>query len=261
MVPLLRGCLALAALAAVGLLSGQPTDDSLTPDFAGKSAKERSRIAAKEDAEARADQKFQQVMEDAERLFRSGDYDASLERFKEARSIRPYNVYPKVKIQDLQALIAKRDAALAGQQEEQLPEVAPVEERMVLRTEVTPAPAPAPAPVPVAPVEKPVQPATSPVVERRPEPVAPKPMVAQPTRPLVTEGPPKPAATLRTLPDQRCTERVFREGTFLITERSCTGPDGTDVYRRVLPHWGTPTHFLNGAAIPERMWHEAFPGH
>jgi hypothetical protein len=52
---------------------------------------------------------------------------------------------------------------------------------------------------------------------------------------------------------------VFREGTFLITERSCTGPEGTDVYRRVLPHWGAATHFLNGAAIPERMWLEAFP--
>lgn len=255
MVQLLRGCLALAALTATGLVYPQPTDDSLTPDFAGKSAKERSRIAAKEEAEARADREFQQLMEEAERLFRAGDYDASLERFKEARSVRPYNVYPKVKIQDLQALIAKRDAARAEEPAQPLVPATKVEQPNGAEA-VT---APISAPAQVAPEAMPAPPPPR-DEDRRPVQVAPKPLAVEPrNRPVPAEQPHRADVAKRTLPDQPCTERMFREGTFLITERSCTGPEGTDVYRRVLPRWGVPTHFLNGAAIPERMWHEAFP--
>ena len=54
-------------------------------------------------------------MKQADAAFRAGRYEDALAAFHEARSIRPYNVYPKVKIQDLQALIKKQDEERVGQ--------------------------------------------------------------------------------------------------------------------------------------------------
>ena len=93
----------------VGLFSmAQP--DGLARDFEKLSAKERARIAKQEQDAAGKDPEYQAVMEAAVALVQGGQYEASMEKFKEARTMRPYNVYPKVKIQDLEALIARRDA-------------------------------------------------------------------------------------------------------------------------------------------------------
>lgn len=95
-------------------------DLSLTSEFAQLSAKERSKIAKKENMEAAGDVTFQGMMKEGEDLFQSGEYNAALDVFKNARQRRPYNVHPKVKIQDLQALIAMEEemnGELANDQE------------------------------------------------------------------------------------------------------------------------------------------------
>ena len=93
----------------------QGGDGSLTGDFKKLSPKERSKIAARETHEAAADSGYQDIMKQADAAFRAGRYEDALAAFHEARSIRPYNVYPKVKIQDLQALIKKQDEERVGQ--------------------------------------------------------------------------------------------------------------------------------------------------
>ena len=89
---------------AVGLCA-QDRTGSLTEDFPGRTAKERSRIAAKETEEAKQDAAYQRLMIRSDSLFRIGDLQGALAGYTEARNLRPYNVYPKVKIEDLKALI------------------------------------------------------------------------------------------------------------------------------------------------------------
>ena len=48
------------------------------------------------------------VMQRAERAFQEGRYEEAIKGYEEARSMRPYNVYPKVKIEDLRALLARQ---------------------------------------------------------------------------------------------------------------------------------------------------------
>ncbi|MBK9514398.1 MAG: hypothetical protein IPO05_12445 [Flavobacteriales bacterium] len=127
---------------AVALLMGSTVvcmaqrDGSLTPEFARLSAKQRARIAAQEELDAQADTAYQRRMTEAEGLFKEGRFDDALSIYHEARTLRPYNVHPKVKIQDLEALIARRDA----------------EAQPLPATETVPArPVKVPVPVPQAP--------------------------------------------------------------------------------------------------------------
>ena len=103
------------------------------------SPKERVRIAKKERMEASEDTTFQRYMAEGERLFRERDYPAALSQFKNAREKRPFNVNAKVKIEDVEALIAKEDPA--GQSpSESVSEVAVVNDTPLVSEEATPAP-------------------------------------------------------------------------------------------------------------------------
>ena len=100
--------------AAVPLLA-QQDDKSLTDGFSKLSAKERTRIAEQENRDAEADTAYQRLMRQADLAFRQARYQDALGAFEEARARRPYNVYPKVKIQDLRALIRKKEEEAANQ--------------------------------------------------------------------------------------------------------------------------------------------------
>src|SRR5688500_7347055 len=84
-------------------------DSSLTEEFGKLSAKQRTKIAQQEEKDAANDLEFKQLMAEAENLFQQKAYDEALSVFKQARKKRPYNVHPKVKIQDLEAFIKERD--------------------------------------------------------------------------------------------------------------------------------------------------------
>ena len=140
-----------ALFAGAMALSGFGQEEGLARDFEKLSAKERARIAKEEQEAAPKDVVYQAMMAEAEELFRTQEFEGSMAKFKEARTQRPYNVYPKVKIQDLEALIAKRDAEAAIALPEKVDEPLPRVERA--------APAPvlvmserAPSPLPLAPV-------------------------------------------------------------------------------------------------------------
>ena len=260
--PSLLRLLVLPAWLLVCAVQAQP-DSSLTREFAGMSAKERSRLARKEAEEAAQDAAFQAVMRDAEALFTAQRYDDALARFEEARRMRPLNVYPKVKIQDLQALIAKRNAEReAAQDTTPPPSPQPLEERQAGQvpvqrpTTVVKVPDPVPSPPAV------VQPVPRDSVVKPPVPKeeAPKPQPS-PDRPVTTAGPPSPASSTATpapVQPDGLQERTYKEGNAVVLERRLVKEGRETIYRRVNHPWGAVVYFEDGLAIPARRWAEVF---
>ena len=247
-----RSCSALL-LALFTMFCVAQDDAGLTEEFSKLSAKERARIAKQEQEEAAKDPKYQAVMAKAEDLFKQRQYDDALARFTEARGIRPYNVYPKVKIQDLQALIAKREAERAALPDTSVvridppkPVITPVAQQVEAVVVVQSAPPPSPEPIPVPKVEPP--PVVRPVVEK-PKAIAP-PRDTVRVAPLPVESAPKLA--------DGTTERTYQEGRAIVLERQVVTNGKVVIYKKVTHPWGEPVYFKDGIAIPARVWNEAF---
>jgi hypothetical protein len=225
-------------------VSGQP--DGLTDEFSKLSAKERARIAKEEEQNAVTDAPFQALMASAEELFRAKDFDGALERYKEARARRPLNVYPKVKIQDLQALIAKRDAEQAAAP----PVVSSIEVPPGDPVPATPVPTGVdvrkePEPTPTAQQEVPKP-------EVRVSPPGPKPAVIAPPKPD-----PRPATVTVPAAEVEVGERVYKEGRSVVVE-TVTPEDGRPVvYKKVSHPWGDENYFREGLPISERAYRMA----
>ncbi|MBK7382239.1 MAG: hypothetical protein IPI81_02730 [Flavobacteriales bacterium] len=224
------------------------SDTSLTREFKNLSAKERARIAKKEQVEAAADPRYQAVMAQAESRFQAKQYDEALESFKEARTLRPLNVYPKVKIQDLQVLIAKRDQALSEPLPPSVKGVAPLQGTSdVVRSD--------PHQTAVVETHGPdtTQPRmTPPAHETRKDPAARSTTVAPQKEPLSIQG-----GTESPLPDGM-EERTYVEGRAVVLERRLVRNGRLEVYRKVTHPWGQVVHFRDGIAISEREWSEVF---
>lgn len=231
---------AFAALPCTG-----QTEQSLTDEFAKLSAKERARIAKEELEESARDTHYQALMEEAEALFRTKDFEGSLEKYKEARELRPYNVYPKVKIQDLQALLKRMEEEAKATPEEPEERPAPRVEAPVVKSSPT---------VPEAIVEQPaaepqrqvIRPAETPQRPRDPEV---KVAVVPPSTGPKPEADPVEAG-----------ERLYREGRATVLERRVLEDGKPIVWRKVTHPWGEVVHFRDGQAIPARTWTDRFGG-
>lgn len=217
-------------------------DESLTDEFARMSAKERTRIAKKEVQEAEQDARYQEVMEQAETLFREQRYEEALELYQEARTLRPYNVYPKVKIQDLKVLIRQRDAAPGS--EDRGPEKG------------TTGPPPAPSPVAGEERSAPTGTPATPVVVARTVPTTPP--EHPPTRNIGSMERTPPAVRNEPVAPPVEGERIFREGRAVVVERVVVEEGRPLVWRKVFQPWGEVVHFRDGVAVPQRAWVEAF---
>lgn len=278
-------CLVLAC-AWIAPCAAQGADGGLTGDFDKLSPKERSKIAAKETQEAAADSGYQKIMQQADAAFRAGRYEDALSAFQEARGLRPYNVYPKVKIQDLQALIKRRDQELSDQKSEPPPPAEPVPteaaspqptaspeppETMASPPSYLPEPPTAAAATPAASLSSPEEaevttPETLPVEQDTapPLPVGKSPLPAPGTAPLnispaSTGGQARPVPTPG--PDVRPTaigERVYLEAGATVTERTVEDEGRPVVYKKVAHPWGQTFHFKDGLSISEREWKDRF---
>jgi hypothetical protein len=220
--------------------------DQLTDEFSKLSAKERARIAKEEEQNAAADAPFQALMANAEELFRAKDFDGALERYKEARTRRPLNVYPKVKIQDLQVLIAKRDAEQAAAPPEPPPVEVPLSEPMPS--------APVPAVVDVRKDPEPTEVAQ----QEQPKPeVRITPPVSLPVVVSTPKPDPRPAQVIPPAAALEVGERVYKEGRSVVVE-TVTPEDGrTVVYKKVSHPWGDENYFREGIPISERAYRVA----
>lgn len=238
----------LFGLAIPQAVLGQP--DQLTDEFSKLSPKERARIAKEEDTNAAADAPFQTLMAQAEELFRAKDFDGAMARYKEARVLRPYNVYPKVKIEDLRVLIAKRDAEQASQVPlptpsepvpnvvHQAPEITPV------KAETSPPPLPVdPGPHRGSPPVKPTEPV------HRPLPVVTKPA----DRPVV----PMVQPNAKSGPQLEEGERVYKEGRSIVVETNTSEEGRIVTYKKVSHPWGEEHFFREGLTISERAYKAA----
>ena len=218
-------------------------DSSLTQDFAKLSAKERARIAAHEEQDAAADTAFQARMKQAELRFQQGAFQNALDLYRQARSMRPYNVHPKVKIQDLEALVARQQAA------EPLPPVLPVVEEP--KPEATGLPSPTMAqPAAAPPVVKSTGPAKDPLPLH---PAPPRDVVVRPTAPVAHET----AVPLPPVADGT-QERTFKEGRAVVLERQVVQDGHTSIWRMVTHPWGEVVYFKDGDPVPARTWKEQF---
>lgn len=236
----LRSAISGVAIALAVISYGQGEKGSLTEQFPNMSAKERSRIAAKENEEAQKDATYQEVMQRAERAFQEGRYEEAIKGYEEARAMRPYNVYPKVKIEDLRALLArqnaKQDAASTGEDHPVDPEpVVPVSTNMSANT--GPAPEPIPAPHPVEEVKT--------------VPVAPEPVLEKAAPPAGNGTSVKPADGI--------IEQRYREGHAFVIERAVTVDGRLVKYKRVYHPYGQTFYFEDGLAVDERVWKARFP--
>ena len=203
-------------------------DSSLTREFARMSARERARVASEESAAAQQDAVFQAHMRAGEEHFQEGRYNEALTSYRQARTLRPLNVYPKVKIQDLEALIAR-------QAEVPKPPPDTVEEVAAPPPPNTPPPAPPVDPSTTAPASAP-----RPALEKKP---LQPPVRAAAQAPAPTEG-----------------VRTFREGRALVEERTVLEGERLVVWRKVVHPWGEVVHFRDNEAVPAHMWQDRFSG-
>lgn len=212
---------------------------SLTQDFPEMSAKERGRIAAKEAEEAEKDGNYQEVMRTAELAFQEGRYEEAIRRYEEARAMRPYNVYPKVKIEDLQALLArqalKQDTAVV------------VEAFSAPSDPPVPARVAEPPPPPVR-VEMHVPPSSTEAPPSKPSQVQPGEQATTPAQPVRSSG-----------PADGIIERRYREGHAFVIERAVSVEGRVVKYKRVYHPYGQTFYFEDGLAVDERIWKARFP--
>ncbi len=218
------------AIAGCGTLLAQSDRGSLTEQFPKLGAKERARIAAQEAEGSNKDNAYQDAMHQAEQSFQEGRYEDALALYEKARAMRPYNVYPKVKIEDLHALLAKQ--------------AAPQDTAASVGSNVKNASAPEPhalEPPPPTPVHE------APAMFQRsalPEPAAVEDPVPEPPSVKKAEG---------------VIERRYKEGHAFVIERTVRVEGRTVVCKRVFHNWGQVYYFEDGLAVDERVWKARFP--
>lgn len=226
---------------------------SLTKDFPKLSAKERSRIAEREQQEAAQDKSYQEVMERAESALRAGALADALKGFEEARALRPYNVYPKVKIEDLRARIrAQAPADTAGPVEEVPVPDTPV---TVMAPSVSAPPAALPQAPPIERVPAAPLPPTQPTSVRAqgvvPASPTPGPVPVKVAPPSSSSQPPLPAPPVPG-------ERRYREGRAFVIERTIEGAEGMEVHKCVTHPSGQVFYFKDGRSVDSREWRAHF---
>lgn len=222
----------------------QEKDGSLTKDFDKLSPKERSKIAERETKEAAEDSGYQSTMREADQAFQAGRYEDALAAFQHARTMRPYNVYPKVKIEDLQTMIKKRDREEAAKAAAVASAVPPSPLPEVKDSAAKAAPAP---PIPVPQVKAPVARPAEAVSGTRPPP-----------KPANPEPPPAAAkpepGTSPILPGKR----VYMEAGAVVTEQTVDNEGKLVVYKKVAHSWGQTFYFKDGLTISAREWTDRF---
>lgn len=209
-------------------------DESLTKEFANLSAKERSKLAKQEEADAAADAVYQDLMARAEKDFAAGRFDEARTLFQQARERRPLNVYPKVKLEDLEALVAKRAAEEAAKTE-------PVVES---------------APEPIVQDSVPAPPTLKVASNTVTSAPAPQSMPETKAAPVRTEHYAPPSEEPAAPPQEG--EREYMEGSAKVLEIVVTEGKRTVVYKKVKHPWGQLYYFRDGESVGDRVWREHF---
>jgi hypothetical protein len=226
-------------------------------DLKNMSTKDKIRIAETEKIEAATDSEFQQLMSEGHNLFSDKHYLKAIRSYEKAAEVRPYNVYPKVKIADIELSMKDTLEILRAAEKEELkrektkpkkPEVAEAKQKLPETKEET--------------------------IERLDnwEEKERRKLEAQRRNEKTTEevAQPEPEQTgdIRKMSIEEyrkelaetypggITETVSEEGNKVITTRVVVRDGHGDEYKKVVHNWGGVFFFKNGDAVTERVWNQ-----
>jgi hypothetical protein len=215
-------------------------------EFKKLSSKERIAIAEQEEVQAATDMNFQGKMQEGHDLFKERHYLKAIHAYEEARNQRPYNVYPKVIIADIE-LSMKDTLAVLRAEEKKMEIQKPVEVKA--------------EPKPEAPADD--------TQKRLDEWEKKEREKLQQQRENKPKTDPAPTPTSGDVPKMNMedyrkelaqkypngvTETVTTEGNKVITQRVIVKDGKGDEFRKVEHSWGGVFFFKNGEAVPERVW-------
>lgn len=229
-------------------------------NFAEFSSKERINIAEKEESEASNDDVFQLLMQDGHELFKGKHYLKAIQTYEKAQDRRPYNVYPKVIIADielsmkdtLQTLRAAEKAESLKQEIEKAEKPAEINEEPNIEN-----------PEPESEAERRAKQEQWESQERarlerererekqRENEKPAEPQMAGDVVKLTTEDLMK---ELGQKYPNGITEEITTEGNKTITKRIVVANNMGNEYKKVVHGWGGVFYFKNGEAVTDRVW-------
>ncbi|MCH2214001.1 MAG: hypothetical protein MK086_02410 [Flavobacteriales bacterium] len=227
---------------------------SAQKDIAQLSAKERFKIAENEKIEAATDIDFQQYMSEGHVFFTQKHYLKAIRSYKKAAGVRPYNVYPKVKIADIELSMKDTLELLRAAEKENLdkPTEQPKDPKLAKPEDK----------LPETPQEtmnrlnnwEQKEREKLEAVRRRKREKEEEPkhqVVSGDVQQLTIEDYRKELG--ETYPSG-VTETVSEEGNKTITTRIVVKKGSGDEYKKVEHNWGGVFFFKNGVAVTERVW-------
>lgn len=232
-------------------------------EFEALSAKERIEIANREREEAKGDVEFQGLMQKGHQLFEGKHYLKAIRAYEEAADRRPYNVYPKVIIADIELSMKDTLAVLREAEKRELEkstqEKKKKEEREVQKDD--------------GKTEQPDDP-----IKRLDEWEAQEREKRQSQRDAEDRKKRTPPPVIEvngdvqkvSMEDYRkelgeqypsgVTETITEEGNKVITTRVVVRDGRGDQYKKVVHDWGGVFYFKNGDAVTERVWNQETTG-
>lgn len=224
--------------------------------FADLSAKERIKVAEQEEIDAKSDSDFQRMMLTGHELFKERHYLKAIHKYEEAQEKRPYNVYPKVIIADIELsmkdtleVLRKEEKKLQNQRDNQRSD----QQKPDKEQKEIPVESEAERLKRVNEWEKKEREKRAQERERTTDKKE-ETVSAQPTGDIAVMSVEDFRKELGQTYPTGITEEIIEEGNKTITKRVKVAGGKGDEYKRVEHGWGGIFFFKNGDAITERMW-------
>jgi len=234
-----------------------PLSSEAQEEFADLSTKERINIAEKEKALAKEDPVFQNLMDKGHLLFENKHYLKAIRKYREAQEQRPYNVYPKVIIADIELSMKDTLEILRQAEKNNIPKPEPKPKKKLEKEKK----------------EQNIQPETEEERLKRleewernerarlqAEREQKKKEAEQETRVTEVSGDVEELSLEDFKKDlakqypSGLTETKREEGNKTIITRVIVSEGKGNEYKKVIHNWGGIFYFKNGTAVPERVW-------
>jgi hypothetical protein len=221
-------------------------------DFAQLSAKDRIKVAEQEEIDARRDADFQRIMQSGHEFFKEKHYLKAIHKYEEAQEKRPFNVYPKVIIADIE--LSMKDTLAVLRKAEQMESERTVQKE-IPKQEVKPEPeveSEAERQRRLEEWERNEREKRAEERERQKELEKPATTVVEGDVPVISQD--EFREELGSKYPSGITEEITSEGNKTITKRVKVADGKGDEYKRVVHGWGGVFYFKNGDAVTERVW-------
>jgi len=227
-------------------------------EFVDLSTKERISIAEEEKSQAKNDAVFQNLMNEGHVLFENKHYLKAIRKYEEAQAKRPYNVYPKVIITDIELSMKDTLEILREAEKNNTPQPDIKPERKKLEKEKEKE-------------EKDIETEAERLKrieewERKErerlkaEREAQKKEAKKETKVKTVSGDVQELSIedfqkdLANKHPSGLTETTSKEGNKTIIKRIIVSGGKGNEYKKVIHDWGGIFYFKNGTAVPERVW-------